>query len=1427
MFRRYKRFFVWTAYVVASVATICSLAIDSHLHPSYLWLLAIIVFIGFISGSAELYLLKRGPQKIIVSNNDTSHEALVFVRNEDAEALRISFLSLKHLRGDVNVTVLCSPGRGEVRFLCDEFGFGYVESVNDIHVSRSNVLITNGHTIIYPDALLVAARRLSTEISYVELNHSVYSSHALGNNDAETEISRATLISQSLSTYSIPYYTGGPIFIRADACDFSPIVREDQPISHFADAIARVLSHGVQGTITSHACCECMSDDEIDHNISSRINRIMVARQMRAGLHGIGSFDTIVRRFIAVIATKMSWVRPWAMLLTGGFIIASTARLCDLTKISWQSLVAFIFAQSASFFISRMNGDRRKIVNRLHDRLFECEAYLHTRVSGVRRSHTPRHHVKFNSAFLIVLQTTLALRLYLFIRHYRYDSTKFLSYILSVALAVITLVAIYRALKRYLSARQRAFARRQVSITGSSSYEPMWIVDLTHRGAAYISDQRLDVGDETPLVFRVPTIDGDSLITVVGKVTYCGPSGDAYQVGVAFKELSQEALDQLILYCSILYPFNQVRNVDDEEHIVETVEKAPVRGQRNMLSFAIAAFIIFSLLSLGLSVLPISQGKSVAHNSHSSGVVASAFSSQSGLYDIRSLSLETQPDSLGATLASTLFWDDNANGIQDHGEAGMSGVHVSLYNASDKLITVRDGRVDKKGGEFVTTNENGLYSFSNISTGTYYLTFTQLPASSQFSINVKTRSRAWPTLNGYRSANFTLSSHQKFSASQFALGFVRPFDLRITQEIVDRPGNGFAQGDFVHVKVTARNDGPNPARAGYRVNELLPSGLDPDSVEMIVKDGFSPCSFDGSRMQCVSTQPLDAGQSKDIEFRVKSNLLPSALSDARMLVATIDSSPRDRAETQLASASASNNSDSIVVPVSGSTSIGDRVFFDANANGIADAGEPGIAGVQVSLHAYEDINGDGVRDPGEDPEVARDTTDARGYFGASRGASNFENLDVTKQYSIVFSSLPKELVAEATFIDRNDSRDVNKTNIRSLATPFVHLNDGEVNLSFDLGLVAKSNSITSTLFIDKNGNHKFDAKEKAVAGATIRLYRWVDVNHDRKTQTSEMKSAPDAIVRTDAKGNFAINGIASPDENTYFALSIDAPRGYGASKNGTSSWIDSIGTTTFRFHKLSAYKKFVAALNERQGSVSGTMWADTIRNGRFDRGEHGVSHINVRLVSSTGKTYRAVTNHDGSYTFKKVAAGKYFVGVDKTSLPTGYFVGAFGNDDIKESIAGRKDITLTVKPGAQVSIPDLILSPQAELRSTAKVSVSGKNVHTSIALKSSGSKVVSTTSDAQGNFIVSSIIPGPYDIDVAGVRAAKVELVPGRNIDQAASPSDSPVDNVLHGRFSKFVLQRAQFNALRGICRWFLMAGLAWMIAILIYRRKIFYPKHA
>jgi len=75
------------------------------------------------------------------------------------------------------------------------------------------------------------------------------------------------------------------------------------------------------------------------------------------------------------------------------------------------------------------------------------------------------------------------------------------------------------------------------------------------------------------------------------------------------------------------------------------------------------------------------------------------------------------------TIGDKVWLDNNGDGIQDAGEAGLAGVTVSLYEADDTFLTS------------LVTSSTGIFSFGSLGASQYYLTFTTPPTG--FSLSPK------------------------------------------------------------------------------------------------------------------------------------------------------------------------------------------------------------------------------------------------------------------------------------------------------------------------------------------------------------------------------------------------------------------------------------------------------------------------------------------------------------------------------------------------------------------------------------------------------------------------------------------------------------------------------------------------------------------
>ncbi|QWW19385.1 LPXTG cell wall anchor domain-containing protein [Schaalia sp. 19OD2882] len=124
----------------------------------------------------------------------------------------------------------------------------------------------------------------------------------------------------------------------------------------------------------------------------------------------------------------------------------------------------------------------------------------------------------------------------------------------------------------------------------------------------------------------------------------------------------------------------------------------------------------------------------------------------------------------------------------------------------------------------------------------------------------------------------------------------------------------------------------------------------------------------------------------------------------------------------------------------GKVTVGDYVWFDENGNGIQDAGEPGIEGVELSI---TDDAGNPVVDVEGNP-VGPVLTDGNGYY-------EFSKLPVGKKYTVTVTKGPDGY--EPTKAGAGDrDRDSSTGKETSVLLP----KDGDKDMTLDFGFVKKS-----------------------------------------------------------------------------------------------------------------------------------------------------------------------------------------------------------------------------------------------------------------------------------------------------------------------------------------------------------------------------------
>jgi hypothetical protein len=296
--------------------------------------------------------------------------------------------------------------------------------------------------------------------------------------------------------------------------------------------------------------------------------------------------------------------------------------------------------------------------------------------------------------------------------------------------------------------------------------------------------------------------------------------------------------------------------------------------------------------------------------------------------------------------------------------------------------------------------------------------------------------------------------------------------------------------------------------------------------------------------------------------------------------------------------------------------IGDRVWEDLDADGIQDAGEPGIGGVDVRLY-----DGGGNR-------LASTVTDANGRYQfreLSYGQYRVE-IDVPAGYE----ASPRDRGSD----DTADS-DIDAEGVMATTT----LDPREDDRSRDAGLYRRA-SMGDLVWEDLDADGIQDPGEPGLADVTVRLF--------------DSAGAQVSSTVTDGRGEFAFTGL-KPGR---YHLEIDIPAGYSASPRGrgsdeeSDSDIDDEGVmevTALGSHESDP--GWDAGIH-RSASIGDRVWEDVDSDGIQDGGEPGIGGVTVHLYDAGGNRVRSTTTGaDGRYLFGGLAAGEYSVAI---VMPGGY-----------------------------------------------------------------------------------------------------------------------------------------------------------------------------
>ncbi len=419
-------------------------------------------------------------------------------------------------------------------------------------------------------------------------------------------------------------------------------------------------------------------------------------------------------------------------------------------------------------------------------------------------------------------------------------------------------------------------------------------------------------------------------------------------------------------------------------------------------------------------------------------------------------------------------------------------------------------------------------------------------------------------------------------------------------------------------------------------------------------------------------------------------------------------------QTEVAGLVAGGNHPSADFGYAGTGSIGDTVWWDLDDDGSQGPGEPGLAGVDMTL-TWAGL--DGVAGTGDDVVLTTTTDGDGGYL--------FEHLPPGDYIvGVDEADLPAGMV---------QSGDPDAT-VDGLSA--VTLGAAEANLDQDFGYRGLG-SVGDFVWYDVNSDGTQDANEPGVADVIVTITFFGSDGVAGGGDDYEL------VAVTDADGDYLVPGLPPGP----YSAAVDAT----TLPDGLSLAADLDGgdpaVTDFTLG-ASEDKADVDYPVVGDASLSGTVWNDIDGDQVADADEQGVPGVTV-IVTWGGPTgpvvIEVVSGPDGFWNLPTLPPGDYTVLLDMASVPSGMApttptlailsLPVGGHEDVNFGLADLADLGSVVWIDAngdgvvdsgESGIPDVLVNLYDELGVLVDIAETG----------------------ADGNYLFSNLLPGMYTVQL-------------------------------------------------------------------------------
>jgi len=407
-------------------------------------------------------------------------------------------------------------------------------------------------------------------------------------------------------------------------------------------------------------------------------------------------------------------------------------------------------------------------------------------------------------------------------------------------------------------------------------------------------------------------------------------------------------------------------------------------------------------------------------------------------------------------------------------------------------------------------------------------------------------------------------------------------------------------------------------------------------------------------------------------------------------------------------------------------SIGNWVWYDANANGMRDPGELGVSNVLVSL--YDSL----------DNQLETQVTDTNGYYYFLNVYPGDYYVKFTLPSGYNFSPFYGPTYDNKA--NPNPGPDLGKTAIFTI-------DPAENDYTWDAGIYQPA-SVGDFVWNDQNANGIYEGVGVGLAGIQVDLY----------TSTG----TPVASTNTDSNGYYLFSNLTPGSYYIHFT----PPAGYNFSPYipaVTDNKADPTPGPNFGNTPTFTLTSGQSDLTQDAGmwqpaSVGDFVWDDLNADGIWQMGEPGINGVTVNLYEQTGLAPIATTTTagNGDYLFSGLTPGSYFVEFIK---PAGYiFSPPFqGSDDQIDSdanpLTGRTP-TITVTSGQSQLKWDAGMYQPAAIGDFVWMDLDlngfydgGDYPLSNIVVQlytGTGTLIDSTSTDGSGNYYFTDLSPGSY-----------------------------------------------------------------------------------